>query len=427
MEKERAEMSQMSEDSRRNTEHRCPTGGFRSLLRGTDWQRAASVTVCLAAALLGAWILVRYATGVVLPFLLAWLLSRPIRPVVKAVTGKTRLPRWLVAGFLVLLFVGLCGWGLAAGVRRAVTELGELIGRLGAETADAGALGQAMDWVYSLSEHLPILRRFEERPGFTEFCLWLDGAVRSAVSRAVGKVSEHLSAFLMGLFSGLPAVFLFLIVLLMSCYFFSADDGRLRAGITAHLPGWLRERLPRWQEAIGAFARRWLRAYLILMLITFTEMFIGLSVLRVPYAFLLAMAIAVVDFLPVFGSGTVLIPWAIVSFLSGNLHLGFGLAVLYGISLIVHEVCEPRLLGKSLGIHPLLSLFTMYAGLRLFGVGGMILAPVVAAGVVSAMKNKGDREGESRSEREGEHEGRGQSENERLGEGIRKDKKKKAP
>ena len=101
--------------------------------------------------------------------------------------------------------------------------------------------------------------------------------------------------------------------------------------------------------------------------------------------FILALLIAVVDFLPLLGTGLVLIPWAAVSLLLGEVSLGIGLLVLYGISSVVRQILEPKLIGEGLGLHPLLSLAAMYAGLKLFGVWGMILAPLVTAGVKSVL------------------------------------------
>jgi predicted PurR-regulated permease PerM len=115
------------------------------------------------------------------------------------------------------------------------------------------------------------------------------------------------------------------------------------------------------------------------------EGFIGLALLRVPYAFLLAVLLAVVDFLPLLGTGIILLPWAAVSLLLGEVKLGIGLAVLYGVTSVVRQVLEPKLIGEGLGLHPLVSLAAMYGGLRLFGVWGMILAPLLAAAVSAAV------------------------------------------
>ena len=370
----------------------------------TDWPRLAAMIFCIGAAVALLWFFMNHALGVALPFLLAWLLSLVIRPLVKRLTARSRLPRGPVAAVLVLLLTGLAGWLCVLGVRRAVSELENLILRLGGVGEDArGSAGvaatvtQIMDWVNSLSEHIPLIRHFEEKPGFAAFCAWLDESVREAASRLVSEISGRLSAAAMDFVRGLPSMFVFAVVLLLSCYYFTADNGRVRAGILSVLPARVREKLPALRERASWFARRYLRAYLLLWLITFAEMFLGLSILGIPYAFLLAILIAVVDFLPVFGTGTVLIPWAVASLLTRDLRTGLGLLILYGVSVIVREVAEPRLIGAQLGIHPLLSLAVMYAGLRFFGLPGMLLSPVFAIVIKFLLSDATGRGGGSSS------------------------------
>ena len=114
------------------------------------------------------------------------------------------------------------------------------------------------------------------------------------------------------------------------------------------------------------------------MALTFAMLLIGFWVLRVEYAFLLAFLIALADLLPVIGVGTILIPWSIVMLLQRQFYLGFGLLILFFAISLVRQVAEPKVLGKSLGLHPLLTLFATYVGFVLFGIVGMILAPIVA-------------------------------------------------
>ena len=159
----------------------------------------------------------------------------------------------------------------------------------------------------------------------------------------------------------------------------------------------MREHVPPLWRRLRRLGRRYLRACLLLGLFTFLQMFIGLAILSVPYAFLLSLLIAVVDFLPLLGTGIILIPWAAVSLLMGEVRLGIGLLVLYVVSSVVRQILEPRLIGQGLGLHPLLSLFAMYAGLRLLGVPGMILAPLL----VSAAREAGGGKGEERENARG--------------------------
>ena len=120
---------------------------------------------------------------------------------------------------------------------------------------------------------------------------------------------------------------------------------------------------------------------------------VGFLVLRVKYAFLLALLIAIVDLLPVLGVGTVLIPWAITVLLGGNYVFGVGLLILYAVVLIVRQLCEPRLIGKSLGIAPLPALFATYAGWQLLGFVGMLIAPLAAVLIKAVYEGTCSREG----------------------------------
>ena len=113
------------------------------------------------------------------------------------------------------------------------------------------------------------------------------------------------------------------------------------------------------------------------MLITFSELFSALLVMGYRYAFLIALGTAVIDILPVLGTGTVLIPWAVITLLAGDTVRGVALLCVYAGMTVVRQVLEPRIVGKYIGLPPLAALACMYLGLRLFGVPGLVLFPVV--------------------------------------------------
>jgi predicted PurR-regulated permease PerM len=121
------------------------------------------------------------------------------------------------------------------------------------------------------------------------------------------------------------------------------------------------------------------------MALTFTECFIGLSLIGIRYALVLAILIAVVDILPVLGSGTVLIPWGVASLLLGHARTGAALLVLYAFITIVRYVVEPRVIGDQLGLHPLVALIAMFAGLKAFGVTGLLLGPAIVVTAIAVM------------------------------------------
>ena len=123
------------------------------------------------------------------------------------------------------------------------------------------------------------------------------------------------------------------------------------------------------------------------MAITFTELLIGFIVLRIKYAPLLAALIAVIDILPVLGTGTVLVPWAAGELLLGNTAAGMGLAVLYGTITLVRNFAEPKIIGKQIGINPIFTLIAMFVGIKLLGIAGIFILPVTLIVVIEYYKN----------------------------------------
>ncbi len=355
-----------------------------------DLKQGAAGVICIAAGVFTLWLVFRYALGIALPFLLAWVLSRPVKPLAQVLAGRTRLPRSVFAAGLVILTVGGFLTLAVSGARRGIRELSTLAEELAADTDGlVSAIGGVLEKAYSLSSRIPFLRHFEDAPGYADFCARLDGLVEAGVDRLVSGITERLPGAAMAVAGWVPSAFIFLTVTLLACYYFSADDGRIGLSMGKTIlrltPAGLRDRLPLWGRRLRRLGRQYLRACLLLGLLTFLQAFIGLALLRVPYAFILALLIALVDFLPLLGTGIVLIPWAAVSLLLGEVKLGIGLLVLYAVSTVIRQILEPKLIGDGLGLHPLLSLAAMYAGLRLFGVWGMILAPLVTAGVKSVL------------------------------------------
>jgi predicted PurR-regulated permease PerM len=120
-----------------------------------------------------------------------------------------------------------------------------------------------------------------------------------------------------------------------------------------------------------------LKGYTIVILITFTELFIGFLILRIEYAAILALLIAVVDILPVLGTGVVLIPWALVDFAIGKPVIGVGILILYLVITLIRNVIEPKIIGEQVGLPPVVTLIAMYGGLKLFGFTGLWGLPVI--------------------------------------------------
>lgn len=174
-----------------------------------------------------------------------------------------------------------------------------------------------------------------------------------------------------------PRYFLSFIIFLVSCYYFSCDWKRFSSFLAKRIPKEKMQTLCKGKTIFFESLAQFAKAYLLLFLLSFSELFLGLVVLRVKGAAGYAFLIALIDLLPVLGCGTVLIPWAFLSLLSGKTFLAIGLLVLYFLILVVRQLAEPKIVGSSLGLHPVISLILVILGLSLFGVIGMILLPLI--------------------------------------------------
>jgi sporulation integral membrane protein YtvI len=171
--------------------------------------------------------------------------------------------------------------------------------------------------------------------------------------------------------------------LLFCCpaYFFTKDD-YLAGTVSRQFPKSISERFMQIKGyAFSAFIK-YLRGIAIILCINFAELLTGFLILDVQYAFLLALAIALIDALPAIGTGIILMPWSLVELIAGNYKKGISLFVLYLIILIVRQIIEPKIMSSSFGTNPVLTLIGMYAGLRLFGIAGMVLVPIFLAMIV---------------------------------------------
>ena len=145
--------------------------------------------------------------------------------------------------------------------------------------------------------------------------------------------------------------------------------------------------MPSVKKRVCGTAAKYLRAYVLLLLLTFGELFVGFLILKVPYPLLIALLVALVDILPILGVGTVLLPWAIIEIaITKDIFTGIGLIIVYLIITVVRQITEPKVVAGSLGLHPLITIISMYAGFKLLGILGMIVGPMTALAVKSFMK-----------------------------------------
>ena len=333
--------------------------------------------------ILGIFLGFRYLFPLILPFLIGFLLALAAEPMVRFGCRRLRFPRPLASGIgvsMTFLFLATGVLLLAALVLR---ELGRLAGILpDLESTIRNGMQSVSGWLLRLAEKAPgsiapVLQR-NINESFSGGAALLD------------KVTAWLLHLASGLLSRVPGRALTLATGIIASFMISAKLPRLKA--------WFRSRIgaDRLRTVGDTFSRLkhtlgcWLKAQLKLSGITFTVATCGLFLLGIAHAPVWGAVIALVDAFPILGTGTVLVPWSLVSFLQGDRLAAFGLLGLYAAAAVTRAVLEPRLVGRHLGLDPLVTLMALYAGFRLFGIFGMILAPMIAVTVTQLLEPKPD-------------------------------------
>ena len=339
----------------------------------------------LPAAFLGGWLAARYLLPVLLPFLLGAALALAAEPLVLAAGKYLKLSRRASAGIGVTvtlaMLLGLVSLAGAAAVRE--------LGRIALAVPDLErTAGQGMallrDWLEKAAAQAPeavrpvmtrsVRNLFEDG---TELMEQVTRKIPSAVSSALSWVPSGL----LGVGTGI-----------LSAFMVSARLPQLKALGQAEPLRRLREKYLPTVRRIRSSLWAWFRAQLKLMLVSYGIAGVGFLLLGIRRAPLLAALVALVDAVPMLGTGLILLPWALVSYLQQRHLRAFGLLGIYLAAAVTRAVLEPRLVGKHLGLDPLLTLAALYAGYRLWGLPGMLLAPVLASAVKTALL-PGDRSG----------------------------------
>ena len=316
------------------------------------------------------WLTMKYLLPLLSPFLLGALLALAAEPMVGFLCRRLHMPRVVSTAisvsmafcFLAMLLLMLCAFAL-----RQLKNLAGILPDL--ETAARTGLALVQTRLLDLAARAP--------KGIRPL---LEDNVRTLLADS-GNLLGKLTAWLLGLAGSIlahvPDSALGLGTAILSAFLISAKLPQIRK--------WLLRRIPRQQlrSALESARRmrkvlgRWLLAQGKLMSITFAIVAAGLTLLRIPSGMLWAVLVALVDALPILGTGTVLVPWSVVCFLQGDTPRTLGILGIYITASLTRSMLEPKLLGKHLGLDPLVTLMALYIGYRLWGVGGMILAPLL--------------------------------------------------
>lgn len=344
---------------------------------GPGWQRQVTVALLWIAGLLLLYLGLKYVVPHFLPFMLAVALAVLIDPTVDALEERLRLPRgWAVAITLVFLLGLLLGL-VFIGVGAVVVQVGQL----------AVNLPTHIDRVMAFSQEM-LAGAAEVFSGLPEdIVAYLETSIRAGLDAVYTAIDAVAKAVLSGL-KGLPQVFLVLVISLVATFFISRDKILITEFVLSLLPANWRQRARLVNRDVLNSIVGLIKAQLALVGLTTLITVTALYVLDVRYAWLVGLLTGILDVLPVVGPATVLVPWALYALIDGNVPLGAGLGLLYVVITVFRQIMEPKVIGERIGLHPLVTLLSLYLGIRLLGATGLVVGPLVAI-VIKAVVRSG--------------------------------------
>ncbi len=313
------------------------------------------------------YVFVKYIAGYFAPLIFGYIVCLILYPIASLLHNKLRFPRPLASivsiAFMIFVIVFL-GTSVVSKVINEARSFIENSPQLINETVNT-----LRDWQSHFAAYMDIIPE-NLRESSDKMLDSLLTSLTSMLSSGVRTGSVEVMKFL-------PNT-LFVILLGLICSFFLLNDRKnVERFVIRQLPESVRNRIGIAKTGVLNAIGGYIRAECILMCIVATICVIGLMILGSPYALLLGILISIVDALPVFGSGAIFWPWCIYSVIVGNYHMAIGLAVIDILIIVVRQTLEPRILGNQIGLHPIATLMSIYMGLKIFGIFGFIIGPII--------------------------------------------------
>lgn len=306
-----------------------------------------------------------------MPFLIAFIISLIIEPAIKYLMKKTKMTRKLssIIIFIIVfsIIIGCIAWGTVSLISESTNLLQTLNIYIDkAYTQIQDAIGKLSITKISISNSILNIAEDTSKEILLKFSTWLTGFLTKLID----------------IITSIPTIAIYTVITILSLYFICTDKIYILDLMEHHMP-------KKWVQKIGTHIKEitkslggYLKAEAILILVSFFISLIGLYIFKfigmnVKYPLLIALGIGFVDALPILGSGTVMVPWAIISALNGDIKLGIAIILLWIIMSIVRQFLEPKIVSGKIGIHPIFTLIAMYTGFKIIGVIGMLVGPIV--------------------------------------------------
>jgi len=345
-----------------------------------DNKRAIDRFVYILLTMLAVYIFARFLVAYLLPFIIGYVISLIIGKPVDFLHSKLKIWRGVCVIFMLLLSVSII---LTVGtliVMRLAREIESFAQRIPEYTAViTDAIDRAQYRFEGLLSDTPYIFGMSINDIVVDFGANLATSLGSFVTQGAFNAA-----------TSLPNLILVIVFSVVSAFFFTKDKQVINSILANSLPAGIVRSMRNFRQGMATAAGGYIKAQLILMSLVTAISFLGLTIIGNQYAIFIGLGIGILDLLPILGAGAVLVPWAIISFINGNVQLGVSLLILYGVCMLTRQSLEPKIVGEQIGVHPLLTLMSLFIGLTLFGPIGIILGPFIAIAIKVAFVGDGE-------------------------------------
>ena len=330
---------------------------------------AAYITVILALI----YVTFKFFIPLIFPFVLGFIIAFAFKPLIRKMTTKLKFPNKLSAliviglFYLILLTITiLLGIEVFLYLKDFFIEIPELYNNI------------LVPW---LSNALVSLEELASQidPNLVDQVRLYSQQILESLGNLITSFSVGSVGFITGFATKVPMFLVGFLLTVISSFFIAMDYQMIVNFLLDQVSPSKRSLLIEAQLFLVSTLHKYAKSYLMIMSITFVELTIGFSILGIESAIVVAFLISIFDILPIAGTGGVMIPWMVFTFLEGNSSLGFGLLIIYLVVTVIRNIIEPKIIGDQVGLHPLLTLFAMYIGVQLFGVAGLFGFPITLA------------------------------------------------
>lgn len=357
----------------------------KDLLFQRLWQIFRSAWVIIIISFIA--VSVYFVVPLILPFIIAWFIAYMVNPLVNFMQFRMRCPRWLGSTIALIIFFGIISLTITVLISRIVIEIGRF-SKMFSENFQFW-LEDIMGFINSerlqtiVSQILSFYSQNEQ----------YHATIEQNISNIGERVTAKITSFIGYLFeaviyviTSLPNFTFVFVIAILAAFFISKDWHKLIAWFFSFFSEKIKDSTRSVWHDLQSALFGYIRAQLIMISITAVFIIIGLMVLKVEYALTIGLLIGLVDLLPYLGVGLVMVPWIIYVFIQGDIFLGIGLSILYGIVLIARSSIEPKVLATSIGLNALATLVAMFVGVKLFNIAGILIGPVALIFLIALQK-----------------------------------------